>query len=165
MAGKFITKGNVTTGSGVGRSGAAWKSRKVGKGPTNWRIDGIENMMSNINGVLQTMKVKGTGGLIRAAKFVLNDADMGTSPLVPHDTGTLRNSTFTNPHKVGPSGDPYITFGYATNYAAAVHEMLSSPTGNPINWNRPGSGPKFLEASLKRNAEIIVAIIAKHTEI
>jgi len=148
-----------------------------------WRIDGIEEVTANINKALGKMQIAGAAGLIRAANYVLNDCDR-TPPLVPIDRGILRASRFIGPKQLGvrstekkirgimsgtahggiaaSSGtatDPYVEFGYATNYAAAVHEMLSSVSGTPITWKRPGSGPKWLEASLKRNAEIVVSIV------
>jgi len=139
---------------GIGRSGTAW-THSGGM----FRLDGVENMTKRINEVLAGMKIRGSGGLVRAAKHVLNDADHGTSPLVPEDKGFLRASGFQDA-KVNKIGDPYVDLGYNKNYAAAVHEMMDSVSGKDINWTRPGSGPKFLEASLKRNAQIIVKIIA-----
>ena len=58
------------------------------------------------------------------------------------------------PSKSGKS----LTVG---QYAAFVHEMTSPPYGD-VEWTRPGSGPKFLEASLKRNASKASKIMAAH---
>ena len=73
-------------------------------------------------------------------------------------------SRFVEPFKT-PTGDPFVLLGYWANYAAAVHEMMQSVTGKPINWSRPGSGPKFLEASLKRNSTRILMIVRRYSEI
>ena len=141
--------------SGVGRNGVGWTKRGG-----NWRIDGIEDVTRNINAALMGMKHKSAAGMTLAANYILTDADSGTSPLVPEgDTGHLRNSRFQRALKKPSSGDPYVMFGYTANYAAAVHEMMQSVSGNPINWNRPGSGPKFLEASIKRNTQRVLEII------
>lgn len=147
---------------GVGRSGGAWYYGPVPGtgGMVGFRLEGIENVTANINKVLMGMQGRGHQGLRSAAEYVLSDADR-TPPKVPHDTGNLRSSRFTEPF-TSPDGDPFVVLGYHANYAAAVHEMLQSPSGLPINWQRPGSGPKFLEASLKRNSDKIVAIVAKH---
>lgn len=164
MAGKFFKAGNLTYGRGTGRSGASWTMHQVGRGPQVWRVSGIDEMAKNINSVLKGMRLKSAAGLVAAANYVLTDADSGTPPLVPEDKGKLRTSRFATPMKTPGTHDPYVVLGYNANYAAAVHEMMQSPSGKPINWSRPGSGPKFLEASLKRNSDKVIAIVAKHME-
>jgi len=146
-------------GKGVGRNGVGWtRTQHSARGMKTWRIDGIENVTENINAALMGIKRRSAAGLILAAKLVLNDADSGTSPLVPEDLGFLRQSGFQTAH-TKPNGDPYVVLGYNKNYAAAVHEMMQSPSGKPINWSRPGSGPKFLQASLRRNTQKILEIV------
>lgn len=149
---------------GVGRAGAKWAvtGSPVGK---VWRIEGIENVTRNINAVLMEMKGKSAAGLTAAANYILTDADSRTPPLVPEDTGELRASKFATPLQKPVTKEPYVVFGYSQNYAAAVHEMLFSPTGKPINWSRPGSGPRWFEASIKRNAPVVIQIVGKYTEI
>lgn len=51
-----------------------------------------------------------------------------------------------------------VIFGFTAYYSAIVHEMVNSPGRSPINWTRLGSGPKFFEAALKRNSNIISTI-------
>ena len=151
--------------TGVGRSGVGWSM--TGGNPTksggltkqHWRLQGVDNVTRNINAALMEIQNRSAAGLVLAAQTVLRDADSGTSPFVPHDLGNLRNSRFTTSHKKPSNGDPFVRLGYNANYAAAVHEMMESPSGKPINWTRPGSGPKFLEASLKRNEKKILEII------
>jgi len=145
----------VITGVGK-RGGGGWSFTPRGKGG-HFRLDGIENVTNTINAHLKMMTHKSEAGLILAAKWVLNDADSGTSPLVPEDTGKLRGSRFQHPIKT--AGDPAVLLGYNAGYAAAVHEMMQSSSGVPINWSRPGSGPKFLEASLKRNTQKVLQIV------
>ena len=154
------------TRTGVGRAGYKWTMKQdMRSGMKTWRIEGIENVTAQINARLQNMKTTSGAGLIAAGAEVIRDADR-TPPVVPVDTNTLRQSQFVdNPANKKPvTGDPYVNLGYRTNYAAAVHEMLKSPSGKPINWKRPGSGPRFLEASLKRNVDKIFKIIASHTK-
>lgn len=149
---------------GVGRAGGGWTYGRGAGGVKGFRLDGIENVTANINEELQKMKLRSAAGLHTAAQYILTDADIGTPPLVPHDTGNLRSSRFAEPFD-NPGGDPFVVFGYNANYAAAVHEMLFSVSGAPINWQRPGSGPKFFEASIKRNANKILIIVSKYAEI
>jgi len=148
---------------GVGRSGAAWKlTGYSGTGPKKgtWRLSGIEDVTRRINLELLKLKARSHAGLVEAATLILNDANK-TSPTVPvGKTGVLRASTFVTPLFTPKNKDPYVVLGYGTNYAAAVHEMMESPSGKPINWTRVGSGPKFLEASLKRNSAKVIHIIS-----
>jgi hypothetical protein len=150
--------------TGKGRAGAKWAvtGSSVGK---VWRIEGIENVTRNINAKLMTMKGKTAVGLVEAANYIMVDADSRTPPLVPEDKGDLRASTFTKALKDPVTGDPYVLYGYEKNYAAAVHEMLFSPTGKPINWSRPGSGPRWFEASIKRNAPRVIQIVSKYAQV
>jgi hypothetical protein len=69
----------------------------------------------------------------------------------------LRASWFVTPYETPRVKG--VIIGFSANYALFVHEMLQSQTGNSINWNRAGSGPKFLEAAIKRNAVMILGII------
>jgi len=128
-----------------------------------YRIEGIEMVLANINEELQKMKLRSHLGLIAAANYVLTDADIGTPPLVPEDTGNLRSSRFVEPMWEGQN--PYVLLGYTAGYAAAVHEMMYSVSGRPINWQRPGSGPKFFESSLKRNSKQVLYIIADYARV
>ena len=153
--------------TGTGKSGAMWHrtGTKTGVGGFTWRLSGIETVNQGINRALLKLTATSMGGLVAAANYVLNDADVGTPPLVPEDTGTLRNSRFVEPQTEMKSKITFVMLGYRTNYAAAVHEMMQSPSGAPINWTRAGSGPKWLEASLKRNADKILNIVAIHTNV
>lgn len=143
----------------MGRSGAAWtRTQHSAAGMKTWRIDGVQNVTNNINAALLEMKERSAAGLLMAATYVLEDADK-TPPTVPVDLGILRSGTFATPHKTPVTKDPYVLLGYKSNYAAAVHEMMQSPSGKPINWTRVGSGPKWFESSLKRNTNEILRIV------
>jgi hypothetical protein len=162
---RINTIGGQVMAMGIGKtSGSKWWLGKTTGGFAGYRIDGIEQVMANINEELQKMKLKSHLGLIAAANYVLTDADIGTPPLVPHLTGNLRSSRFVEPLS-GEKGEPFVLFGYEANYAAAVHEMMYSVSGRPINWTRPGSGPKFFEASIKRNQRQVLFIVADYAKI
>lgn len=53
----------------------------------------------------------------------------------------------------------FVMFGYTANYGGFVHEMLGA------TFHRPGSGPKWLEASIKRNTSKMVQIIKDSVQI
>ncbi len=156
-------KGALRTGIGKTSGHRWWYGRSPG-GFYGYRIEGIEEVLFNLNAELQKLKIRGHAGLLTAANYVLTDADIGRPPLVPHLTGNLRSSRFAQPF-TDAKGDPFVIFGYRANYAAAVHEMMQAPSGKPINWSRPGSGPKFFEASIKRNSLRVLYIIADYARI
>jgi hypothetical protein len=52
---------------------------------------------------------------------------------------------------------PLIVMGFSAFYAWYVHEMIGG--GSAINWSRPGSGPKFFEAAIKKNSDKIIEIV------
>lgn len=112
---------------------------------------GIEKVMRNLNIQLKKMEVKSVAGMLIGAAIIRRDMDM-TPPLIPIDTGNLRASWFTTS---GYSGrGPFVLMGFTASYALFVHEM---------NWRqgkRPGSGPKFFEASISRNKDKVLAAIA-----
>lgn len=56
--------------------------------------------------------------------------------------------------------NPVMIFGFAANYAAIVHENLAAK-----NWQRPNSGPKFLEIALRTNEKQILRLLADSIKI
>ena len=123
-------------------------ARKVGG------LIGIETVMRGLNNRLTKMNAYSLDGMRDVAADIRRDMET-TSPTIPVDTGNLRNSWFNEfVKKVGKKGWGMI-FGFSANYAFWVHENID-PT---VNWNRPGSGPKFLQAALKRNFREILTIL------
>ena len=58
------------------------------------------------------------------------------------------------------SNRKFVMMGYTANYAGFVHEAIGMK-----NMSRGGSGPKWLEASLKRNTGKMVQIVKDNAEI
>ncbi len=60
-----------------------------------------------------------------------------------------------------------VFMGFSANYAVFVHEMVGAQFSGREGKKpgRPGSGAKFLEASLKRNAPAILKLIQKSAKI
>lgn len=64
--------------------------------------------------------------------------------------------------EVAPDGSE-VTFGVqGCPYTMAVHERLQSPSGNPIHYTKPGSGPKFVENPAKQIAREQLGTIMAH---
>lgn len=116
---------------------------------------GIDNVMAGLNQKLVEYGISGTQGLRSAAYFILNDTER-TSPTTPVDLGNLRASRFVSTiSDIKTRKQSAVLFGFSANYAYFVHENM-----NPdVQWSKAGSGPKFLEASLKRNTFKALLII------
>jgi len=127
----------------------------------NTGIKGMDIVLSNLNKEIKAIEGRSMQGLIRAAIILRADMDT-TPPLIPIDTGNLRSSWFTTNFRQGTMFG--LTMGFSANYAVFVHEMVDKGS-KVINWSRPDSGPKFFEASLKRNKERILQEIADNATI
>lgn len=150
---------------------------------------GTDTVMKNLNKEILKIKGRTLAGLIEASIVIRRDMDK-RPPLIPVDEGNLRASWFTttgnsNPEKGGNfkgvssgemTGDhhrvltaaagkakgtphPILIMGFSANYGVYVHEMDFK------KGNRPGSGPKFFESAIKRNAATVLEIIANNARI
>lgn len=119
-------------------------------------LQGLENVVRNLNREIKAIEGRSMAGLIRAAILVRRDMDE-TPPLIPVDKGFLRGSWFTNPGQ--SSKGPFVTCGFGISYAVYVHEMLNA------HFQRPGAGAKFFQASLRRNTDRIIAVIKEDAQI
>lgn len=112
-------------------------------------------------------------GLILAAIEIRRDME-NTDPKIPVDTGNLRASFFVVSSKgsnIGRATDsaktlikgknPIVIMGFGANYAVVVHEDMETTK----NWNRPGSGPKFMEKALERNKMKVLQTIALNVKL
>ncbi len=124
----------------------------------NTGIKGMDVVLSNLSKEILAIKVRSAAGLIEVAIMIRRDMEK-TPPLIPLDTGNLRASWFTTAFRKAKMFG--LILGFNANYAMWVHEMMD----NKIKWSRPGSGPKFFEAALKRNAKQILHIIGKNARI
>jgi hypothetical protein len=151
---------------------------------------GLETVLRNLKRELDKIEGKTLKGLIRGGIIVIRDTE-DTSPKTPVDTGNLRASRFmvtskgdikqgqspgfkgnkaaelssdhnsalaTGEEVAKKTGRPTVIIGYGANYAEAVHEDVGR------NYRRPGSGAKFLEASLKRNAGKVLQVVAEEAK-
>lgn len=121
----------------------------------------------NLQKALEDIRNMTMKGLIEVNILIRNDME-NTQPLIPVDTGHLRASWFgvtgSRDALVQRQGeavpevlaaissmkDPATAFGFTAEYAFRVHEDMQS------TFKRPGAGPKFLEAALRRNEHEIM---------
>jgi len=127
----------------------------------NTGVKGMDIILSNLNKEIKAIEGRSMKGLIRAAIVIRADMEK-TPPLIPIDTGNLRASWFTTTFREGTKFG--LTIGFSANYALFVHEMIDKGS-KVINWSRPNSGPKFFEASLKRNRDLVLKEIADNIQI
>jgi len=127
----------------------------------NTGVKGMDIILSNLNKEIRAIEGRCMKGLIRAAIIIRADMDK-TPPLIPVDTSNLDHSWFTSAYYKGTQFG--LTMGFTANYAVFVHEMVDKG-GKVINWSRPGSGPKFFEASFKRNKDNVLKEIRDNAEI
>jgi len=138
----------------------------------NTGLKGMDIVLSNLNKEIKAIEGRSMKGLIRAAIVLRADMDT-TPPLIPVDTGHLRSSWFTTNFREGTKFG--LTIGFEANYALFVHEMIGpgkpgwryGPGKGKKRWYVPRSnaGPKFFEASLKRNKDRILKEIADNATI
>jgi hypothetical protein len=119
-------------------------------------IRGLDQLNRNLNKELDRAKIQSLSGFTRVGALI-NREVMTVSPTVPVDQGNLRGSWFVEFMTDLVTRNTGMRFGFSANYAIYVHERID-PT---INWNVPGSGPKFLEAAIKRNTTRILQIMGE----
>ena len=146
----------------------------MAKQKKNIILKGVKQFMTALNAEVNKIEGVTMKGLIEAAILIQRSMDKD-SPTVPVDTRNLQASFFittsTGQKVVGnDSGSavklikgtrPIVAIGFTANYAVIVHEDMETKK----NWNRPGSGPKFMEAALERNKIKIVETIAKNVKL
>ena len=126
------------------------------------RLKGLDKVLANLNKEILKIKGRTMKGLIEAARLLREDMER-TPPLIPvGKTGNLRASWIANPFYMG--NNPLVKIGFTAGYAWFVHEMVDKGSKR-INWSRPGSGPKFLEAALKRNKKAMLEEIRREARI
>ena len=130
-------------------------------------IKGIEQVTANLNRKIQELEAGTEVGLRQSATYIRADMDR-KEPLIPIDKGNLRGSWFQR--TVKGLGIRSIVFGLSANYALYVHERMEGAVWGDdivgeINWKRKGSGPKFLEASMKRNTDEVMRIMQRNCQL
>jgi len=155
-------------------------------------VTGLEQVMRNLNKEIAGIEERTLKGLIEAQIIIRRDMDT-TSPMIPVDLNNLRASYFTvttsgkgeqsSPTFKGEaagklseshgaaiaeansiiallkSRGPALVMGFTAFYAWFVHEMVGA------NFQRPGSGAKFMEAAIKRNYNNIIATVKKFARV
>ncbi len=157
-------------------------------------IQGVDELMENLNKEIEQIKGRSMKGLIKAAIIIRRSMDH-TPPLIPLLTGNLRASWFVVSAKGLKSEIPTFTGDKAdevqNDFNDAVNEAKAEVSAigkhglfivigfganysaavhemygkGDVNWSRPNSGPKFFESAVKRNKDKILKTIADNAKI
>ena len=116
------------------------------------KVTGVQQVIANLKKSTNRLGIGVARGLKKGGLLLQRESQK----IVPVQVGDLHNAAFTR--NVGGTGfRTDIVVGYAgVDYAVYVHEMV----GELIKWSRAGSGAKFLESAVKRNAPEIVRLIS-----
>jgi len=98
-------------------------------------------------------------GMFTAGNALLKDA-IYEQPYAPFDEGHLRASARVDTAKV-TKDEVETTAGFNIVYAARWHE-LSPAEDARISWTLPGSGRKYLESKMARNAKRYLDIVGEY---
>lgn len=151
---------------------------------------GLDKVLKNLNKELKKIENKTVGSLVKAAILIQRDMEY-TPPLTPVDYGNLRSSYFiasvqnsilpggfegpqatkltafststvsnyVQKARASKKGQYNVYFGFSAYYAAKVHELSGA------KFKRPGAGPFFFEASVKRNTATILELVRNEAQI
>jgi hypothetical protein len=156
-----------------------------------FRLEGIEEVVRNMNKEVKKIKDRSFEGMIDAIIHLRRDMEQ-TSPLIPIDEGNLRASWFVVTMKgkgVGQGGGSFkgdnaskVRSNHSSVIAkykaeASTHRepfMIFGFSANyasivhervDVTFKRPGAGAKFFEAALKRNQAVMLSLIANKAKI
>lgn len=154
-------------------------------------IIGLDTVIGNLNKEIKKIEGRTLGGLIDAVIDVRRDMDH-VAPVIPVDTGNLRQSFFTVTSRGGsPKGRSPSFKGKKANEMQSQHEQtkdkylaeiagIKEPTvilGFSANYalevhesygkqfRRPDSGPGFLSAALERNRQNILQRVKEKAKV
>lgn len=159
---------------------------------SEFKVIGLDKVIANLNKEIAKLKKHTLTGLINGANIIMRDTEI-TPPLTPVVIGNLRASRFVistrgnaedlgynftgaDARKIGIfhetvlgsarqsvnseiGNDVSVVFGFSAYYARWTHEAIGE------DFTRPGSGPHYLEASVKRNIGKVLAEIQKEAKI
>lgn len=113
-------------------------------------------------------------GNLRASRFITSASTLHTGVMKNEGTGRFKGKNaskmYSNHGLVtgeakmmvaskNTNSKKHVMLGYTANYGGFVHEMIGA------NFKRPGAGPKWFEAAVKRNIPKIVQIVKDNAQI
>lgn len=124
-----------------------------------FKVRGLSDLIQKLKNAKQSFRANAAKEMYQFAEEIMTDSKQ----VVPVLTGALMNTGKVFP-PIEDSTSITIELGYgdeSVDYAIYVHEELQSPKGNPINWTRPGSGPKYLQNPFDQKSDQLAPRLAK----
>lgn len=129
-------------------------------------VRGTKKIRKEIARMSQRITIGSQKGIKKVAIVIRRDVGWsGKEPLIPVDTGALRNSWFMTPYKPRGQRARAIRFGYRTRYAEYQHNPEKFTTSWPRwQYTREGSGRNYLKSTVNemRKEGRIKKIIARN---
>lgn len=119
-------------------------------------ITGLDDVLRRMTAVGVSVEAASEGALAEIAENIVGDA----KEIVPIDLGALKSSGHVlAPERRGNDVTCAMGFGgQSADYAEIVHENLSPS----VQWQTPGTGPKYLEKPFLAATATFTARIAAH---
>jgi hypothetical protein len=140
----------------------------------DFKINGLEELIQRLNDSRRKLRQNVAKEMYQFAEEIMTDSKQ----VVPVLTGALMNTGKVFP-PVEDSNSVTVELGYgdeSVDYALIVHEELDMSRGSvfgplrkgakriaphPINWTRPGSGPKYLQNPFDQKSDQLAPRLAK----
>ena len=129
-------------------------------------IEGIDEVLKNLNREIADIKDKTLGGLLAAGFIILRESSLH----VPVEYGNLRGSGYVRRAQSSMLNEESVEIGYTAAYALWVHENIEMklqgqprPSGKGVYWG-PDGHAKFLERALMDKSSAIIAEITKRAK-
>ena len=127
-------------------------------------VKGFDEVMRNLNDQINGIKDRSMAGLLEAGLKI----EARSNQRVPREYGNLAGSSYA---RKAQDGGMAVEIGYTAEYALYVHEDLemslkgeARPSGLGVYWG-PNGENKFLEKTLRENADLIVKIIEQRAKL
>lgn len=117
---------------------------------TTFRVEGVEEVLRNLNAEITGIENRTMGGLMAAGLIIQRESQRRT----PVDEGNLKGSAYTRRSQFGGLE---VEVGYTADYAVPVHEILDA--------RHPVGEAKFLENAIKDKAGEVVEAIRQRAKV
>lgn len=119
-------------------------------------MDGMVEVIAGLEDTVNDIVQRAEAGLVKCQILLKREA----MRITPWRTGHLSGSYISPPPTTLDGQRMTATVENAAEYAVYVHEMPET-----TNWNKPGTGPKFMQRPLFENADRFLEIIRNEASV